>query len=151
VPDGGAGQGACCCGVVVAVLPGVDFRQGGEGFVGDDGGDGDLGDAVAVFGLVPGDGEVDQFEQARFERGRQFAQDVAEVGQFIEQGRVDRLRLVGGQGGELGFGAGALGVQFGEPGGDAGTYVLASGPGGDAFQGGDLGVLLCFQLPDLDP
>jgi hypothetical protein len=67
-------------------LPGADFRQGGEGFVGEDGGDGDLGNAVAVavFGFVPRDGQVEQVEQACLECRGQGGQNVAEVGQFVE-------------------------------------------------------------------
>lgn len=74
---------------MVAGLGGVeDFGQCCECVVGDGDGDGGL----PVF-LVPQDGQVEDFEQAGFEDGRQVGEDVAGVGDFIEDGGVGGLGL----------------------------------------------------------
>jgi hypothetical protein len=70
--------------------------------------------------------------------------------------RARRERGVGGAGrdcgelGEFGFGLGALLVEFGEPGPDAGAHGSGGGPVGDFLQGGDLGVLGGVEFADAD-
>lgn len=78
-----------CGGVVGAGLVGVEeFGECGEGVVGDGDGDGGL----CVF-LVPQDGQVEDGEQAVFECGRQVGEDVAGVGDLVQDGGVGGLSL----------------------------------------------------------
>ena len=79
---------------------------------------------------------------------RQVGEDVAGVGDLIQQGGVHRRGDGGLEGGELGFGLGALGVQFGEPVADPGAHRGGGRAVGDVFQRPDLRVLLAVQLLD---
>jgi hypothetical protein len=54
---------------------------------------------------------------------QQVGQDVAGVGDLIQDGRVYGAGLGGGEGGELGFGGGALGMQL-SPGRETVTRTL---------------------------
>jgi hypothetical protein len=80
---------------VVAVLAGVeDGGQGAEGGVGEDAVHGGL-----AAGLVPDDGDVEGGQQPGFERGRELGDDVAGVGDLVEDGRVCRAGSGGLEGG----------------------------------------------------
>ncbi len=84
---GGVAFGA---GVVVAVLSGIgDAGDGLEGVRGDLHEHGGLAD-----GLVPQDFQAERGEQAGFEGRGEAGQDVAQGGEFVEQGRVERAGVV---------------------------------------------------------
>lgn len=81
MPHWGRACRGVVCGVVVAVLAGVE--DGGEGL---EGGVCDLdGDGCQLAWLVPQDGEVECGEQAGFELVGEAGEDVAEVREFVEQ------------------------------------------------------------------
>jgi hypothetical protein len=131
--------------VIVAVLAGIENAgksvEGGVGDLGEDGG--------LPAGLVPQDLQVERVEQAGFEVGGQAGQDVPGQRQLLQQRGVGGFGGGDGQGGEPGLGLLTVGVQFGEPGGDAGAHRGRGGVvrvGGELFQGQDLGVLRGLEL-----
>jgi hypothetical protein len=106
-------------GVAVGAGVGQQGRDGPGGVVRQGSPDGDLVHVAAVEGL-----DVERGEQGFLDPGRGGGEHVGSVGQQVQQGGV----VVRGRGcfqvRELGFGGGALGVQVGEPGADAGAVGL---------------------------
>jgi hypothetical protein len=101
--------------------------------------------------LVPHDGDVEGSKQRGFERLWQAGEDIAGVRDLIEQRGVHGRGGRGLQGGEPGFGFGALGVELGEAFADAGAHRgggRVAGIGGQFAQCGDLGVLLGVEFAD---